>query len=92
MKRYLILILLMALGPGCANIIAANLAGEGLVDGMVARAGVVADKVMDGLDATEAVLERKTWGWRHQLLVPFTTHGIALGAADHSIDNYVDRL
>lgn len=54
-----ILIAAMILGPGCANIIAANLVGEGLVDGMVARAGVVADKVMDGLDVTEAVLERK---------------------------------
>ena len=59
MKRVLILVMLMALGPGCANIIAANLVGEGLVDGMVARAGVVADKVMDALDTTEAVLERK---------------------------------
>ena len=59
MKRYLILMMLMVLGPGCANIIAANLVGEGLVDGMVARAGVVADKVMDGLDATEALLEHK---------------------------------
>ena len=59
MKRLLILVMVMAIGPGCAGIIQANLVGEGLVDGMVARAGVVADKVMDGLDATEGLLERK---------------------------------
>ncbi len=42
--------------------------------------------------AEDGALARENWGWRHQLLVPLTTHGITAGAADHSIDNYVDRL
>ena len=42
--------------------------------------------------AEDGALARERWGWRHQLLVPFTSHGIAAGAADHSIDNYVDKL
>ena len=42
--------------------------------------------------AEDGALARERWGWRDQLLVPLTSHGIAAGAADHSIDNYVDKL
>lgn len=42
--------------------------------------------------AEDGALSRETWGWRDQLLVPLTSHGIAAGVADHSIDNYVDKL
>lgn len=42
--------------------------------------------------ASDGSLARETWGWRDQLLVPFTSHGIAAGAVDHSIDNYVEKI